>query len=385
MYLPYHKHMSNQDHICIAITKSNMGGAQKYVLTLADEFTKKGLKVTVLAGGDGILFDELHKRNIPYIKLTQSQRDVSLFKEFKLAKELYDIFKEIKPTILQLNSSKLGGTGALIGRLAGIKNIIFTAHGWAFNEARSSLQKKLLYIAYWITIFLSSKTICVSKQTRNQISFLPFIKNRLVTIYNGVQIPEFYSYKEAREILSDQFPFLDQNKKWIVVLAELHYTKGHDLLIKAVNSLREKLSDYQIVCIGSGEKEGQLKALVHHKNLDLHVFFTGFVADASRYLKAFEVLCLPSRTEALPLSLLEAGLAQTLVIASEVGGIPEIVEDTVNGFLFQKENTEELEEKIELVLNLSIEDKEVITQRLYDKITKEFSSEHMIKDTLNIF
>lgn len=377
--------MPNQEHICIAITKSNMGGAQKYVLTLADEFQKKGLRVTVLAGGDGILFDELQKRNIPYIRLTQSQRDISLFKEFKLIKELYTILREIKPTALHLNSSKLGAIGAFAGRLARIKKIIFTAHGWAFNEHRSSLQKKLLYIVYWITIFLSSKTICVSKQTRDQISFLPFIKDRLVTIYNSVQIPEFYSQKEAKEILSKQFSFLDINKKWLVILAELHYTKGHDLLINACNSIREDLEDYQIICIGSGEQEGKLKALTHHKSLDNYVFFTGFVSDASRYLKAFEVLLLPSRTEALPLSILEAGLAKVPVIASNVGGIPELIEDTVSGFLFEKENVEELKDKLQIILKLSPEDRVKITESLHKKIQKDFSLKKMIEDTLRIF
>lgn len=377
--------MPNQDHICIAITKSNMGGAQKYVLTLADEFHKQGKKVTVVAGGDGILFDELEKRGISYIKLAQSHRDISLFKEFKLARELYSIFREIKPTVLQLNSSKLGGLGAFVGRIAGIKKIIFTAHGWAFNEVRSPLQKKVLYVLYWITIFLSSKTICVSKQTRDQISFLPFIKSKLVTIYNGVQVPEFYSFKESREILSEQFLFLDINKKWIVILAELHYTKGHDLLIEAVNSLREKLANYQIICIGSGEREEKLKALVYLKNLDDYVFFTGFLKDAPLYLKGFEALCLPSRTEALPLVILEAGLAKIPVIASEVGGIPEIIEDEVNGFLFEKENVEKLEEKLEIVVELSQEDKGEVTERLYEKICRDFSVEKMVEETLKVF
>lgn len=377
--------MPNQDHVCITITKSNIGGAQKYVLTLADEFIKKGLKVTVLAGGNGILFDELEKRNIPYIKLTQSQRDISLFKEFKLMHELYSILKEIKPTVLHLNSSKLGVIGACIGRIARIKKIIFVAHGWAFNEKRPSWQKKIFYILYWITILLSTKTICVSKQTRDQISFLPFLKKKLVTIYNGIQIPEFYTKEEAREKLHTQFPFLDTHKKWIIILAELHYTKGHDLLIEAVSSLQKDLSEYQIVCVGSGEREGKLKALTHHKNLDTYVFFTSFLLDAPRYLKAFEAFCLPSRTEALPLSVLEAGLAKIPVIASEVGGIPEIIEDEVNGFLFEKENVEELKEKLQIIIGLPVEQKVEITENLYKKIEDDFSLEKMIDDTLSIF
>jgi len=377
--------MPNQDHICIAITKSNMGGAQKYVLTLANELTKQGKKVTVLAGGDGILFEELRKRNIPYIQLVQSQRDVSFIKEIKLVMELYKIFKKIRPTVLHLNSSKLGGTGAVIGRLAGITNIIFTAHGWAFNESRPQWQKIFFYKLYWITIMLSTKTICVSKQTYEQISFLPFIKKKLEIIYNGIQVPEFYSSTEAKKLLNEQFSFLDVDKKWIVILAELHYTKGHDLMFEAIVPLQKMLEGYQIICIGSGELDGKLRSNIHYKNLEKQVFFTGFVKDAPLYLKAFEALILPSRTEALPLSILEAGLARIPVLASNVGGIPEIIMDSENGFLFEKENVSELQSKIQTLISLPDTERGKITENLSQKITENFSLQNMIDNTCALY
>lgn len=382
MYLPYHKHMSNQEHICIAITKSNMGGAQKYVLTLADELQKRGKKVTVLAGGHGLLFEELSKRDIPYIVLSQSQRDISFIKEIKLLIELYKVLRQINPTILHLNSSKLGVIGTLIGRLLRIKKIFFTAHGWAFNEKRPTWQKRIFYFLYWITILCSTKTICVSEMTKNQISFLPFIKNKLVTIYNGIQSPDFYSKEEARKQLKENFNFLDLEKKWIVILAELHYTKGHDIVCEAINSITQSLEHYQIVCIGSGEQESRLKALIHYKNLEKYMFFTGFVSDASRYLKAFEFLILPSRTEALPLTVLEAGLAKVPVLASNVGGIPEVIEHSVTGFLFEKENEKELQEQIMHIIVLSEDQKQSITNRLEEKINTHFSITQMIENTI---
>lgn len=377
--------MSDKDHICIAITKSNMGGAQKYVLTLADELHKEGTKVTVIAGGDGLLFDELKSRNIPFIKLKESQRDVSLLKEFKLCFELYKIFKSIKPTVLHLNSSKLGGIGSVIGRFSGIKNIIFTAHGWAFNETRPNLQKKFLSILYWISIFLSTKTICVSNQTRSQISHFPFIQNKLVTIYNGIQSPNFYTRDEARVLLKKINPSLDPEKNWIVILAELHYTKGHDLLFQVVDEIKEKLNKYQIVCMGTGEREGKLKALIHHKNLEKYVYFTGFTSEASRYLKAFDLSILPSRTEALPLSILEAGLAHTNVIASNVGGIPEIITDKVSGFLFEKENIQDLKKTLLNFLEISSDQKNSMSEILYKNIEENFSLNNMLAQTKDIY
>jgi glycosyltransferase involved in cell wall biosynthesis len=364
--------MPNQGHICIAITKSNMGGAQKYVLTLAKQFHMQGKKVTVLAGGDGVLFDSLQEFGIPFIKLKNSERDISIFKEFKLAKEIYDILKELKPSVLHLNSSKLGGTGSVIGRLAGVRKIIFTAHGWAFNEPRPSWQKFIFYILYWFTILASSKTICVSKQTRNQISFLPFIKNKLEIIYNGIEVPDFIDESTVKEKLASQFPQLDITKKWIGVLAELHPVKGHDILIEAISQITPLLKNsYQVIFLGTGQIETELKKLVSQKSLEEYVFFTGFVEKASQYLKAFELVILPSRSEALPLVVLEAGLAGTLLLTSNVGGIPEVIMDTRSGFLFEKENVGDLVKKLKLTLVLSTSQKMKL-QIHYNKILLMF-------------
>jgi glycosyltransferase involved in cell wall biosynthesis len=338
--------MEKKDTVCIAITKSNMGGAQKYVLLQAEEFLKQGKDVVVLSGGEGILFDELSQKGIRFIKLKQSQRDISIFKEIKLFFELFKILSKIKPDILYLHSSKIGLIGSVVGRLLGISEIIFVAHGWAFNEKRPGWQKFLFYFFYWITILLSNKTICVSNKSKEQISFLPFIKNKLEVKYTEIPNLNFYEKEQARKLLKEKFNFLDLNKKWIVVLAELHYTKGHDILFDALKLLKEKLSNHQIVCIGSGDRESELRKIVTDKFLKEIVFFTGFLNKASEYLKAFDLLILPSRTEALPLVLLEAKKANLFIIASNVGGIPEIVTSDEVGVLFEKENIEDLKNKL---------------------------------------
>lgn len=378
--------MPNQAHICIAITKSDiMGGAQKYVLTLASELTKRGHKVTVLAGGDGVLFDHLTTEGIDFIKLKSSQRDISIGKEFALLRELYATFKKIRPDVLHLNSSKMGVVGALIGRMAGIRSLIFTAHGWAFNESRPAWQKAVFYFLYWITVMLCTKTICVSKKTKEQIESLPGMRSRTTVVYNGVHAPNFYSHEEARSQLARQFPFLDLQKKWISVLAELHPIKGHDILIEAISDNPLIFENYQIVCMGTGQDADRLKALVSQKNLDLYVFFTGYLSEASRYLKAFEMNVLPSRSEALPLAILESGLAGTLVIASAVGGIPEVVDDSVSGFLFDRENSTELAQKLSIAVSLDEDRSHSLRAALSQKIERGFSVSAMTDQTLDAY
>ncbi len=377
--------MSNQEHVCIAITKSNMGGAQKYVLTLATELKNRCHRVTVIAGGDGELFQNLDHIGIDYIRLSNSQRDISIFKEFKLLIELYRILKGLRPDILHLNSSKIGGMGGVAGRCAGTGRIIFTAHGWAFNENRPKWQKIASYFFYWLIIQLCDRTICVSKKTREQILALPFVKNKTSIVYNGIPVPDFYTREDARTKLAAQFPFLDLNKKWIAVLAELHPVKGHDILIEALSDMHTETTGYQVLFLGSGQAEQDLKMLVSQKSLTTQVFFAGFVENASMYLKAFELSILPSRSEAMPLAVLESGLAGTLVIASEVGGIPEILTNGETGYLFAKEDCHMLADRLRTTFALSPEKKATISNRLAEKVRGTFSVEDMTTQTIAVY
>lgn len=378
--------MSNQGHICIAITKSNMGGAQKYVFTLAKQLHNEGKKVTVLAGGDGLLITQLQELGITVIKLKNSVRDISVFKELKFLKELYSILKEIKPDVLHLNSSKMGVIGSFIGRIAGIKRIIFTAHGWAFNEDRPQYQKAFFYLMYLFVIILSHKTICVSKKTAEQISIIPFIQNKLSIIYNGIEQSNFIEEQTAKDILVQKFTQLDSKKTWIGVPAELHPIKGHDILIDALAQITPLLKDtYQIIFMGSGQIELELKKQVSQKNLKEYVFFTGFLENASQYFKVFETIILPSRSEAMPLCLLEAGLAKNIIIASNVGGISEIISDGETGFLFERENVGELIENLKIVFSLSHQRKIEITEALQHHITSVFSLKNMITQTKSVY
>ncbi len=378
--------MSNQGHICIAITKSNMGGAQKYVFTLAKQLRNEGKKVTVLAGGDGLLITQLQELGITVIKLKNSVRDISIFRELKFLRELYSILKEIKPDVLHLNSSKMGVIGSFIGRIVGIKRVIFTAHGWAFNEDRPQYQKAFFYLMYLFVITLSHKTICVSKKTAEQISVLPFIKNKLSIIYNGIEKPNLLELHSAKNILVEKFPQLDPTKTWIGVPAELHPIKGHDILIDALAQIIPLIKDtYQIIFMGSGQIELDLKKVVSQKSLEEYVFFTGFLENASQYFKAFETIILPSRSEAMPLCLLEAGLAKNIIIASNVGGISEIISDGETGFLFEKENVGELIENLKVVFSISDERKIEITEVLHHHILSTFSLKNMIIETKSVY
>ena len=151
----------------ICITKSDWGGAQKYVFDIATNTPRDQFDTTVLVG-DGNLKKRLEDARVKTLLLKNAQRDINIKKEFGLLFELIKLFKKEKPDIVHLNSSKMGLIGALAGRIVGIKKIVFTIHGWAFNEDRNFVSKIFIKILHIFTIILCHKAISVSETTKNQ-------------------------------------------------------------------------------------------------------------------------------------------------------------------------------------------------------------------------
>lgn len=371
--------------ILYCITKSNWGGAQRYVYDLATSLPKDSFEVAVLLGGDGTLTQRLQRDGVRTIILENLIRDVSIFKDFSSLFKLIKIFHRERPDIIHLNSSKMGFLGALAGRLTRVPKIVFTGHGWSFNEERSKFQKKCLHILHLLTIKLAHKTIAVSEETRKQIVNGRNNK-KIITIRNGINKINFLNKNEAREKIAEKLPTdLDLgNRPWLGTISELHKNKGLKYIIEAIHELEAINEDRKnlpiLVIIGEGEKREKLQQRIDRYNLQDTVFLIGRIDEAEKYLKAFDIFTLTSITEALPYVLLEAGQAGLPIIASSVGGIPEIIDDMKNGILVRPREPEEIERAIDFIINKP----EKITtfgQSIQEKILTEFSKDKMVKET----
>jgi glycosyltransferase involved in cell wall biosynthesis len=367
--------------ILYCITKGNFGGAQRYVFDLATHVSKVDYEVGVLCGDGDTLPLKLTEKGIRVIRLKSMQRDISIFKELKSFVELYKIFKQEKPDVIHLNSSKMGGSGAFVGRIAGVKKIIFTAHGFAFNEDRSFKSKKILLAFHWLSILLTHKTIIVSDKTMKDIDYLPFMKNKLIKIYNGIDTSlDFYWKKEAQDLLMKEEHVSIRNKTVILSIGELHKNKGYDLLIP---NLKKVERDFVYMIIGEGEERENIESIIKDNHLIDKVLLLGRIENAYKYIKACDVFVLPSRTEAFPYVLLESGLAGVCVLASNVGGIPEVITNGNNGVLYNVEGEEVVGRLRELIDGPGLRD--AFGKNMREKITQRFSLDKMIKETVEVY
>ena len=335
--------------ILFILTKSVWGGAQKYVFDIATSLPKDQFEPIVAGGGKGIMAEKIISAGLPYLEIKSFQRDISFWKEIVSFFEILKILFKTKPDIVHVSSSKAGGMAgmAILTYLAvkpprGGLTAVFTVHGWAFLESRPKWQIFLIKLASKITCLFYDKIICVSRNDYNEA-----IKNKiapaqkLTFIHNGIN-PADYNFQERME------------KEFTVgAIGEATKNKGHKYLIEASKNFP-----------------------------DIKLNIISNIPNASKYLKNFDIFVLPSLKEGLPYVILEAGLAGLPIIASNVGGIPEIIENGKEGLLVPPANPEELAVAIKKL----IDDKalrENLARNLHEKIQREFSLEKMLKETIS--
>ncbi len=345
--------------VLFLITKSNWGGAQRYVYDLATSLDRNQFEPVVALGGNGTLIDMLHHAGIRTITLKNLERDVHTRSELALLRELYTLLRTEKPAILHLNSSKAGAIGALVGKLARIPRIIFTAHGWAFNEDRPLWQRLVIKSIHWFTVLLAHHTIAVSNGLKREMNW-PFVQEKMTVINPGRSIGVMFDRTEARQKIVDFFPILTpyQDDTWLVCVAELHPIKRHQVLFEAVRSLTATMPHIRLLCFGDGQLRQTLETWVKTHGMEEHIFVLGNLHEAARFLKAFDLFVLVSKSESYGYVLHEAGLACVPIIATDVGGIPDIITNNKTGLLVSPHDTRALTTAMYTVLSQPAEAKE---------------------------
>lgn len=360
--------------VLFVVTKSGLGGASRSVRELAEGLSETA-DVAVAAGGAGELFTVLAEKNIRTIPIPDLGRDISLVKETRSFLFFIDLFKNEAPDVVHLHSPKAGGLGALAARIVGVKKIIYTAHGWAFFEDRPWWQKILIRLFSYVTVLLTTTTIAVSKKDAHAFRGWPFIKNKMVHIPNGVSVATPLSRTEAREKLG-----LKADTFVIGTIAELHKNKGLIYLIEAV----EKIPNAIFVIIGEGEERKRLQLSIAAHRLEDRITLAGYIPEAHTLIPAFDIFVLPSVKEGLPYVLLEAGARGKPVVATNVGGIPEIIEDGKTGFLVPPKNPNALAQALTRLQNDS-PIRTLLAENIQKKVSKEFSFKLMIENISDIY
>lgn len=379
---------SHKSKILFLITKASWGGAQRYVFDLATNIDKERFEPVIAVGGTGELYEKLRAAGLHTISIKGLGRDVSVLKDLQATLHILSIIIKERPAVLHVNSSKVGVLGTLAGRLLFIPKVIFTCHGWAFNEDRPGWQKTILKFLQWLTVLFSHTTIVVSEGVKKDMNWL-FTKKKMQVVPLGRTVANLKSREDARGILAMQVKdntislYDHTDDIWLGTIAELHPTKGLDVAINAIALLSHHTQNLRYLIIHDGDERARLAKLVKDLGLEENVFFTGTIENAATLLPAFDIFLLPSRSEAFGYVLIEAGQAGIPVIASRVGGIPEVVLDQETGILVPPNEAEALAGAVKALLNDPARREEFAAAHHERSLT--FSLQNMVKKTEKLY
>jgi len=234
------------------------------------------------------------------------------------------------------------------------------------------------------------KIITVSDTNNKVVSHLfPSLAKKIVTIHNGIDCTWFKSQllgltegkiKEFREKIFE----INEDYKIILTVAELHERKGIKYLIKAMSGVLEENNKIKLIIVGNGPKYNELKQLAMEEGVINNVLFLGFRKDIPQLMASSDLFVLPSKKEAFGLVLLEAGITRLPIIASKTGGIPEIIENGINGVLIPPENPKKLTRSILEIFNDDFKRNSYIEEG-YKKVKNSFDAKIMAKKTQEVY
>ncbi|MFB5674565.1 glycosyltransferase [Paenibacillus terreus] len=246
-----------------------------------------------------------------------------------------------------------GSRGGLFGRVAGFLSKKKPVNIWTLhlliNENRYTISKsrRLTYtmIESVLGKVMTDQIITVSNDLKRKYEQLHNIKN-IITIHNGIDIQKYHH-------VSNNIPD-EKGELTFGFVSRLSKQKGIPYLIQAFNQV-VKDPDYanriKLQIVGTGDQEMEIRRMVKEHDLDAHVSLLGFRTDIPNILASIDVLVLPSMFEGFPMVILESLCAGTPVIASNVNGVPEVIQHHVNGLLVEPRNVEQLAESMKFYVD----------------------------------
>lgn len=347
------------------------GGGEKNIEELCAEFSNiyPEVKNIVLCVKNGLFHKRLIDNDIHFetaplafkMDIRFSFRIIAICRKYKI-----DLIHIHDPSAIQLT--------ILADKLCNLPPFVF-------NKKTSFPIKNRKSTLYKYNYPKIKKVFCVSEETK-RITSEAINNEKLVTIYNGIDIKN--RDEKADFLLREKFN-IDSSKKIIGIIGNHIRAKNLETLIQVVDIIvnKKKIKDFYFVQIGLfTDRTPTLLESIEMLNLGEYISFTDYVPNASAFIPQFDALLITSQSEGLPLVIYESFYYRVPVISTDVGGIPEAIENNINGLLSPKHNPEKLAEQV-IYLFSNTDVIKSFTDISYKKLVEKFTTTIMVKKTLS--
>ena len=348
-------------------TGKNIYGGALQVLYLIKGLRERGIYSILVCTAGSKIFSEA-KAFADKIYAIPMRGDVDILFIWRLMR----IIKKENPDIVHLHSRRGADVlGGIASKLSGLKTIL---------TRRVDNPESPFIVTHKYRLY--DKVIVISEGIKKILKQEGIPLEKIECVHSAVDI-EKYSISCDKGWIIKEFD-LPSSSKLIGVIAQLIKRKGHIYLIKAIPEVLNFFPEARFIFFGKGYLEDELRRLCKIMEIENYVIFAGFRDDIGRILSCLDLLVHPAEMEGLGVSLLQASASGAPIVAADVGGIPEIVKDGINGFLVPPKNPGEIAKAIIKVLSNPALAKEMgrAGRRI---VEKEFSIDKMVNGNLLVY
>ncbi|HHU49537.1 MAG: glycosyltransferase family 4 protein [Caldicoprobacterales bacterium] len=326
------------------IIREAEGGMKTHFLSLVKGLSGQGIEVIALCNFDIKSKKLLKEAGVRVISFS-FPGTIKPFSDCTAAIRIATLIRKTRPDIVHCHGFKAGLLGRIAGQITGI-SMVYTVHNFvAYGRGEYSI-RLIRYLEGCISR-KADAIICVSEALKkNMVEEMGMDDKRLSVIYNSIPDLPPGDRKATRQKHN-----IDDTDILIGTAARLIPSKGIDILLKAASGILAVHPHVRLLIAGSGPEEKKLKELVQTMGIGARVVFTGRVSDMENYYSAFDIFVLPTLSEGLGITVLEAMSFGLPVVATKTGGIPEWVVHRKNGLLVQPGNVMELRTALQFMLD----------------------------------
>ncbi|MFH0774233.1 MAG: GT4 family glycosyltransferase PelF [bacterium] len=350
-----------------------VGGPERLILSLAKNIDSTSFRLIIASfvdeGSENELLSEATRRGFETaIVFTSSFNWTEIFRlSFLLKKNSIDI--------LHTHGYRADIIGYLATKIVGIP-IVSSAHGWAGYPKKVRVYE---HIDRFFLLFFD-KVIAVSEAMREGLIRIGIPRHKVVTIYNTIDLEnyQFSDNKGIREELK-----VDNRVKLVGTLGRLSPEKGHTYFLESAAEVIREYPEVRFIIAGEGPERSRLEELVERLGILQKVFFLGHRRDVERIFNSIDIFVLPSLSEGMPMTILEAMAFGKPTIATDVGGVSRLINEKT-GLLVPSKDPSLLTAAIISLLK-DPEKAQLMGLCARKRVEEEFAPEQMVKDTEKVY
>jgi glycosyltransferase involved in cell wall biosynthesis len=356
----------------------SIGGTATYLLTLIKHIDQNRFNIQVVCNNEAFC-NLFKKEGITAHRLEKAGRG-------RYLRAIRCIIKLIRGNDIDILNIHDGGAVSFIGRVAALitgKITISTIHIYAgeWGRRRIWFVLKEKFFEY-ITRPLVKKYIVVSNARKEELIRKGIYESKILVIQNGVDYGLFCNARNKGDFRREFS--INRSDIIIALIGHLGVEKGHIFFLESAKIILENNPETRFVIIGDGYMKDELIDKTRQMGIEDHVIFTGFRRDIPDIMNAIDILVLPSVNEGMPMVILEAMSASKPVVATKVGGIPEIIVDGETGYLVPPYDANRLAEAV-LKLIDDPEKAKDFGNAGFKRMKTYFSADQMADKTQNLY